>query len=108
MGHRNLFGFVPMKKSVQTLEEGAGGWWRPWEGEEGSIRHTAFAFISGKMVLAKVNYIYGTTFVPVKKQVIRSSVSHDHFNGSSIQSITYLIKLSALQYNFLFDYRRKS
>ena len=108
MGHRNLFGFVPMKKSVQTLEEGAGGWLRPWKGGEGSIRHTAFAFISGKMALAKVNYIYGTTLVHVKKQVIRSSVSHDHFNGSSIQSITCLIKLSALQYNFLFDYRRKS
>ena len=55
MGHGNFFRFAPMKKSVQTLEEGAGGWWGLWKGGEGSIRHTPFAFISGKMALAKVN-----------------------------------------------------
>ena len=69
MGHSNFFRFVPMKKSVATLEEGAGGRWTLWKGGEGRIRHTAFAFISGKMALAKVNYIYGTTLVPVKKRL---------------------------------------
>ena len=68
MEHSNFFGFVPMKKSVETLEEGAGGWWRLWKGGEGGIRHTAFAIISGKMALAKVILHFGTTLVPVKKQ----------------------------------------
>ena len=34
MGHSNFFRFVHMKNSVQTLEEGAGGWWRLWKGRE--------------------------------------------------------------------------
>ena len=41
------------------------------ERKGGEYQHTAFAFILGKMALAKVNYIYGTKLVPVKKQVIR-------------------------------------
>ena len=71
MRHSNFFGFVPMKK-VRTDSGGRGRRMvETLERRGGEYQHTAFAFILGKMALAKINYIYGTKLVPVKKQVIR-------------------------------------
>ena len=64
MGHSNFFRFVPTGKSVQTLKEGGRGWWRLWKGGEGSIRHTAFAFISGKIALANLSlHLWYKTYI---------------------------------------------